>query len=268
MQVAKQNYYTSTMDCVRKTLKLEGWRGFYTGLSSPILGQMLFRGVSFTTYFSSENYISNYYNEINNNNASSSTKSIMLAGGFTGFVISFIECPIDLIKTKLQIQIHNNNINKNSSYSSMTGCVKYTISNYGIRSLFQGLQGTLIRNIPANALFFPVFELSKRKFAQLYDCNKSELPTIASLLSGSVAGLSYWVTTYPLDVIKGQLHAQSFSNRMTWLNTAKCMYKTGGLARFTQGLLPCSVRSVFACAVMFTTVDYTRKYYNDILNND
>jgi solute carrier family 25 carnitine/acylcarnitine transporter 20/29 len=230
MQVAKQNYYTSTIDCIRKTLKSEGWRGFYSGMSSPLLGQMIFRGVSFSTYFSSENYISNYFDKIDDNNnisPSSSTTSIILAGGFTGFVISFIECPIDLIKTKLQIQIYNNNLNIPSSYNSMSGCVRYNISKYGIRSLFQGLQGTLIRNIPANALFFPVFELTKRQFAKIYNCEKSELPTIASLLSGSVAGLSYWVTTYPLDVIKGQLQAQSNSNRMTWLNTAKSMYQIG-----------------------------------------
>jgi Mitochondrial carrier protein len=94
----------------------------------------------------------------------------MTAGAVTGFMISFVETPIDLVKTKLQIQIFGSKLNplkfKSPVYTTLSECVKYTTQKHGIKALWQGLGATMVRNIPANSLFFPVSELIKMEFSQ------------------------------------------------------------------------------------------------------
>ena len=71
------------------------------------------------------------------------------------------------MKTKLQTQVFKSSINQKSKieYSSVTTCVSHLISRNGYRALWQGLTATIIRNTPANALFFPVNEIVKIKIA-------------------------------------------------------------------------------------------------------
>ena len=87
-------------------------------------------------------------------------------GAVTGLMISFIETPIDLIKTKLQICVFGGNKGK-PKYSSVAECVTYLTQKNGVRSLWQGLGATMVRNVPANAVFFPVSEIVKIKMPDL-----------------------------------------------------------------------------------------------------
>ena len=48
------------------------------------------------------------------------------------------------------------------------------------------------------------------------------------------------------------------SKGLTWSKTVKLMYKEGGVARFYQGVLPLTLRSMPACGAMFATVDLVR----------
>ena len=104
MQVAPRGYYKNTWDAIKQTFKLEGIRGFYTGMMSPMYGQMLFRAISFMTFYSSLRAISSVSEDVDD---VPSVRSLVLAGAFTGLVISAVETPIDVVKTKLQIQVSN-----------------------------------------------------------------------------------------------------------------------------------------------------------------
>lgn len=99
---------------------------------------------------------------------------------------------------------------------------------------------TAIRNIPANALFFPVNEIVKRELARRNNTDIKNLDIGNRLIAGACAGLSYWVGTYPLDVIKGRMQAQAYENRLNWIDTAQLIWKEGGLRSFTKGLGPCT----------------------------
>ena len=51
-------------------------------------------------------------------------------------------------------------------YSNVTTCVRFLLSKYGPAGLFQGFFATMLRNVPANALFFPTFEIAKHKLVE------------------------------------------------------------------------------------------------------
>ena len=41
LQTAPQGFYSGTADCVRKTFRVEGLSGFYSGIRSPLAGTFL-----------------------------------------------------------------------------------------------------------------------------------------------------------------------------------------------------------------------------------
>jgi len=86
LQTAPKNFYSSTLDAVSRTFRLEGIRGFYTGMLSPLLGQMFFRAASFTTYRYSVSHMTR-----NRSVDHATATQLMLCGSITGFVIAFVE---------------------------------------------------------------------------------------------------------------------------------------------------------------------------------
>lgn len=171
----------------------------------------------------------------------------------------------------------------------MSECVKYTVRKHGIVALWQGLGATLIRNTPANAMFFPglslytlyrnlhfqrspdnhylfssifvfaVSELVKMEFSKQTGRPVHELDLKHRLIGGASAGICYWVLTYPLDAIKGSIQGRAYEERVGWMQMTQIMWRNDGWRSFFRGFLPCAARSLVACAAMFTTVDIVRE---------
>lgn len=204
----------------------------------------------------------------NEQNKNTSIKPYFIAGGITGFAISFIETPIDLIKTKLQTQVFLTRLDPKykAQYRNVYGCIQYISYKHGVKALWQGLSSTMVRNIPANALFFPVNEVVKRRFAESQDIQVAELHLTYKLIAGASAGICYWGLTYPLDAIKGQSQAFSYEARKSFTATAKYIYTINGIGGYFRGIAPCLARSIPACSAMFVTVDLCREYLNKTIS--
>jgi len=248
LQTSPNGYYSSTIDCVKKTVRKEGLGGFYSGVMSPLAGQMFFRAFSFFTFHRAVSYLS-AEDGISNG-------QLVAAGGLTGLVISAVETPIDLIKTKLQIQVF---ASEKAKFNTVRGAIRYFSSTYGTRALWQGWSATAIRNIPANAVFFPVNEILKKRFAKGRGVAVKELELHERLIAGGTGGMCYWVGTYPLDRIKGVVQAQRFQDQISYVSMVRKIYASEGWRGFYVGLGPCAARSAPACAAMFAVVDLTRQ---------
>jgi len=188
LQIAPKNYYNSTLDCVQKTFQQQGIRGFYSGMSSPLAGQMIFRSVSFGTF--------HHLVSLSPSRSVEKAKwtELLCVGGVTGFVISFVETPIDLIKTKLQIEVFKSRQsggNEPTQRPSISSTARHIMSSSGIRGFWQGWTATAIRNIPANAMFFPVNEMVKRTLAEWSNVTVRDLQPWQRLVAGACAGYYY-----------------------------------------------------------------------------
>ena len=262
MQSAPAGFYKGTIDTVQQTMRFEGPKGFYAGLASPLLGQMFFRAASFMTFYATVRAVSTSPTfggvpmGASGKLPSPTSAQLLLSGGITGLVISAIETPIDLVKTKLQIQIFEARLNPKAipAFTTFRGCVEHIIKTDGVRALFQGSSATILRNVPANALFFPINEIVKQKLALNANCTIADLSISEKLVAGASAGLGYWILTYPLDAVKGRVMATPFVDRRSWLSVAKTLK----FSEFFVGIVPCAVRSLFACSAMFYTVDVVR----------
>lgn len=98
-QPIKQPLYHGLVDCFQKTLKWEGLGGFYKGVMSPLAGQMGFRALMFLGYAEAKRLLSD------NQTKPLVATDYFLAGGMGWGIGAAIECPIDLLKSQMQVQI-------------------------------------------------------------------------------------------------------------------------------------------------------------------
>lgn len=103
-------------------------------------------------------------------------------------------------------------------HSGMFKCACDTLQRNGLRGIYQGLSGTLLRNIPANCVYFGTNQQMRLWLAS--DSHSGEqLSSTQLLLAGGTAGLLYWLMTFPADVIKVCLCPISFLFYFSLLNS-------------------------------------------------
>lgn len=91
---------------------------------------------------------------VSNGNSDLTITQYIMAGAITGFQVAFVEAPIDLMKTQLQVQVFK----EKPLFTTFVGTVQYIVKNYGIRGIYQCLAPTIFRNVPAVAAYFGAYE--------------------------------------------------------------------------------------------------------------
>eukprot|EP01101_Sappina_pedata_P001127 TRINITY_DN11235_c0_g1_i1.p1 TRINITY_DN11235_c0_g1~~TRINITY_DN11235_c0_g1_i1.p1 ORF type:complete len:297 (+),score=130.56 TRINITY_DN11235_c0_g1_i1:111-1001(+) len=256
--------YSGTYDCLKKTIQWEGAGGLYKGVASPLIGQMFFNSAQFLSYGIAKNLVAGAGNEL-------TIGQYLLAGALTGFAVSFVESPIDLIKSQMQVQIfaEKSGVASDIKYTGVADCAKKIASTYGIRGIYQGIVPTIIRDIPAVSMYFGFYELSRLAFARrspVANGDVSKLSSAELLVSGGIGGTLYWAFTYPIDVIKSSIqgdHPDPSKRKYSgFVDCAQKLNAEGGYKRFFRGAAPCLMRAFPANAACFFAYEKTRQYLN------
>lgn len=248
--------YSGLADCFFKTLKWEGIGGLYKGVGSPIVGQMFFRATLFTSFYQFQALLAGK----DRLGKRLSITEYFIAGGCTGFVAGFAEAPIDLLKTKMQIQIIRAKSGGTVQYKNVFHACYLITKVHGPKALFQGLVPTIMRDIPGCAAYFGTYELLK---TLLVPQNLANPPTWSIFLAAGTGGTLYWVLTYPIDVVKSTLQSdESEKSQRKFkgvVDCAKRLYvEEGGWRRFFKGFSPCLMRAVPANVTMLWVVEKCR----------
>mgnify|MGYP002463870987 FL=1 len=121
-----------------------------------ILGNMIFNAVQFLTYGQMKQIIG--HGEI------LTLPQTFTAGAFTGVAVAFVETPMDLFKSQLQVQIirAKGNPEYKAEFTTVGGAIKKIISVNGIFGCYQGFCTTLLRDVIAVSLYFGVYEWYRR----------------------------------------------------------------------------------------------------------
>lgn len=153
-------------------------------------------------------------------------------------------------------------------FSGALSCGYYIVRSYGAFALRQGLSATMLRNVVGSSVYFPSYELSRR---MLSDSTKGEFSTATILLSGGIAGIAWWITIFPLDVIKSRMQGDLLepSKRLfpTIRHTIVSVWRENP-RNFWAGLLPCLVRSFPTNACSFLAFESTRNFLSIAFRED
>jgi len=236
---------------VRETINKHGFKGLFRGLSFPLLSGGLINGILFGTYGS----IAEFIDERGPSHLS--LGQVWMAGTIGGITQSFVNCPVELIKCKMQIS-HGKTV------SSLALARSTSLS-----GLYRGITSTLIKDGSGYGIFFATYEYMKRRQRMNYQMEHGveELPRLVEsshvLLAGGTAGVVFGVLSHPIDVVKSTMQTDP-SHKNTWECT-KHIYRNGGLRAFLSGITPVTIRSFPAQAIGFLVYEMSLKLWPDWL---
>ncbi|RWV79624.1 hypothetical protein GW17_00059209 [Ensete ventricosum] len=135
---------------------------------------------------------------------------------------------------------------------------KHVVREAGFRGLCKGLVPTLAREAPGNAAMFGVYEALKQYFAGGQDT--SGLGRGPLIVAGGLAGASFWLFVYPIDVVKSVIQVDGFKNPKYSgsLDAFRRILAAEGMKGLYRGFGPAMARSVPANAVCFLAYEVTR----------
>ena len=100
MRLQTQTGYKGGLDCLVKTVRGEGVLSLFKGMSGPLCTIPLVNAIVFYSYAIGKQALHKLQSEIKPLNLF----EITLAGSFAGLVNCVVICPVELIKTRLQVQ--------------------------------------------------------------------------------------------------------------------------------------------------------------------
>lgn len=156
----------------------------------------------------------------------------VLAGGSAGLVEICLMHPLDVVKTRFQIQRGKNDPN---SYKSLADCFRTMYRKEGPLSFYKGLLPPVLAETPKRAVKFFTFEQYK-KLLNLTPVSAGMVYTLAGLGSG----LTEAIVINPFEVVKVNLQAQrtTFTEQpSTWATAREIVRRDGfGMRGLNKGL--------------------------------
>ncbi|KAF8270172.1 mitochondrial carrier domain-containing protein [Lactarius quietus] len=250
-QIAPKGMFKGPMDILLQTARKEGLLALYKGMASPLVGIAGVNSLLFAAYGFSKRIVSPF--------GQLSLKETAVAGAMAGAANAILASPVEMFKVRMQGQYGN------PSDKRLRVVAREMWTEWGFRKgIMRGYWVTVAREIPAYAGFYTAFEFSKRRFSKTYG---PDLPVWALLASGSTGGIAYWLSSYPLDVIKSRVQLRTTPPKGTPVqyiaNELRAIIAESGVTGLFRGLTPSLIRSIPAAGSTFAAFELTREYLRE-----
>jgi len=258
MQTSPTAWFSSGLDCAVQTVGKEGPFALYKGMAGPLSTVPLINALVFASYGKACSLMRT------EDGTPLSVGTTALCGGFAGLFQILIVAPIEMVKSRLQIQFSRS---RESQFQGPVDCLIKVWKAQGIRGVYKGMSATLYREIPGYAGQFGMYEGTKR----LLTPEGRQTTTPVLLLAGGISGIGAWLCSYPQDYIKSQLQTEDIYRKSKyvkhpWLfdggffDCGKKIVKQHGFGRLWLGIGPCLARAFPANAAGFYAYEYTIEF--------
>jgi solute carrier family 25 carnitine/acylcarnitine transporter 20/29 len=247
LQTEQTGKFRGPIHCLVKTLKEEGIRGLYKGATPPMVATGFINSVMFGLMGICRQ------NLMRPGQLEPTIPQVMFCGMTTGWLLSLIVTPIEGIKARLQVQ-YALPPGSTAQFKGPIDCARQLLRLGGIRALYAGWVPTIFHR-GSNWSYFGAYEAARRFLTPAG--KEGKLTPLASLLAGGIAGTSFWLSCYPIDVIKNRMQTQSITQPKYkgLIHCARTIMKEEGWRAFFKGLSPCLIRSVPANSAAFFTFE-------------
>mmetsp|Transcript_15600 Transcript_15600/g.25843 ORF Transcript_15600/g.25843 Transcript_15600/m.25843 type:complete len:344 (+) Transcript_15600:180-1211(+) len=237
-QDVRKPMFTGAMDCLWKTVKHEGFQALYRGMTPRLLVTGLYNSVLFET----ANLVKEQAVK-RRPDGELTTADVALAGAAGGLAVSFVLTPTDIIKSRLQVQYKTPG--SAVLYKGPWDCFLKIWRSKGIPGLYQGLVISTMRDVPANAIFLSLYEELKYRYTE----EGQDAPTVPyKCLAGGLAGVAFWTSIYPIDVIKSRIQTDINGSYKGWYDCYRKIVLHEGYRGLFKGFGPCIARAFPAFA--------------------
>jgi len=176
----------------------------------------------------------------------------VLAGAGAGLVEVLIMYPLDVVKTRWQLQVGS------GTRQTVLGAFRDVVRQEGLLNLYRGIIAPILAEAPKRALKFSSNEQYKKL---LLSTNRpgEKLTQLQSVIAGAGAGMTEAVINCPFELVKVRMQAREnlglYSN--TWDATTKIVSKEGVLALY-NGLEAQLWRNGTWNAAYFGTINWAK----------
>ncbi|ORZ35291.1 mitochondrial carrier domain-containing protein [Catenaria anguillulae PL171] len=188
------NQYKGVIDCFRQTVRAEGSRGLYRGISANLVGITPEKAIKLAVNDLAREH---FASRLQTHPDSLPIVWGMLSGALAGTCQVIATCPMEV--TKIQMQLAALNTPKGQQPPSLAQVVR----GLGVRGMYKGTAATLMRDVPFSILFFPAHAFFKGMCAD----EEGKVSFGHVFGSGILAGWLAAGAVTPMDVIKTRLQA-------------------------------------------------------------
>jgi hypothetical protein len=201
--------HKSLFSQIKELNKLGLWKGYYSGISSPLIGIALEKSIIFGT----SDYVKKHVLIENNKYL-----NIAVGGVLGGFISTLVVIPTEKFKLNYQYQ----------------KTINWKNDILNIRNLYKGWNISLLREVPGYAIYFSVYNYLKD------NTPKRKMTLAMSGIYGALSGLSAWIVIYPSDPIKTMMQLEN----KTMISSTIEIYKRYGIGGFYRGYSMALLRSI------------------------
>ncbi|KAK7790573.1 hypothetical protein R5R35_002027 [Gryllus longicercus] len=244
-QDALRPMYRGTFHCMQTIVQKESVRGLYRGMTSPLCGVALINAVVFGVYGNVQRRLSD----------PDALRSHLYAGAAAGVAQSFICSPIELAKTRIQVQTSRGAAGGEVARGPLQ-CLVRVARVEGARGVWRGLGATAARDASGVAVYFVTYEWLARAMAPGGD---QPLSTGRVLLAGGLAGTVSWISSFPVDVVKSRLQVDGMDGPRRYSGFWDCWrqsVRAEGLSFLGRGLTSTVLRAFPMNAATFAVVTW------------
>jgi len=245
--------YSGTLDCARKTIQKEGFKGLYKGMTTPLVGITPIYAICFLGFGIGKKL------QMKDPNEELTLLQIGNAGMLAGVFTTVIMAPGERIKCLLQIQSGDP---KNAKYSGAMDCARQLYKEEGLfRGVYRGTAATLLRDVPASAAYFAGYELLLRNLTPEGQ-SRADLSPLRILLAGGSAGILNWIVAIGPDTLKSRFQTAPAGTYTGVRDVFSQMVRNEGISALFKGLTPVMLRAFPANAACFLGFELTMKGLN------
>jgi len=245
-QQAGHTPYTSAWQCALATVRAEGPAALWKGLLSPLVANSALSAISFSTWQEAQRLL--HFQE----GSEAPLGKVFLAGGIAGIVQCSLATPMELIRSKLQVQVGR-------QYAGNVDCIRQICRADGLRGLYRGNTSMMLREAPGYGVYFTAYEATKRVLCPTLAPGETE-PLWVQAVGGAATGALTWTAVMPLDVISTRIQCmpehQDRRDRSIF-RVASQIWAEGGLRAFYKGLPVAVARGIALNAIVFPVYETT-----------
>ncbi|KAI5007522.1 hypothetical protein ZWY2020_051979 [Hordeum vulgare] len=188
----------------------------------------------------------------------------VVAGGSAGVISATVLCPLDVLKTRLQVYGLPSNLSPGTAPPGriIISGLQHILKTEGLPGLYRGLSPTIVALYPTWAVTFSVYNYV-RGLLRSQDAKNGELSIQENILAASCAGIATAVATNPLWVVKTRLQTQGMRPGVvpytSILSALRRIAAEEGLRGLYSGLLP-SLAGVTHVAIQFPVYEKAKLY--------
>jgi solute carrier family 25 citrate transporter 1 len=250
--------YAGPVDCVKQTVKKNGFFGLYRGLSVLLYGSIPKSAVRFGAFEELKKRLVDEKGQL-------TTSTRLLAGLGAGVSEAILAVtPMETLKVKF---IHDQN-QKKPKYNGFYQGVREIIKEQGLGGVYKGVTATIIKQGSNQAIRFYVIETLKAEYRKKNNLEASAaVPILFTGLFGAIAGAASVFGNTPVDVVKTRMQGLEASKYKNTVDCAVQIMKHEGPKAFYKGTVPRLSRVCLDVAITFMIYDKFIQIFNQVWPN-